>query len=112
MKEKKKTLNTPNDVMVACEFRVERFPTEDLPIGLYIQNNWPMRCGYCHDEYDPEEPDSVELVQLKAIVIFNIQDENGEIYTIPYPWASLYCKHCMLAIFGQPADAGVAQMFQ
>ncbi|MDD5353339.1 MAG: hypothetical protein PHS93_09285 [Candidatus Omnitrophica bacterium] len=109
MNEKKKEVKSPEDVLEAVLFQISKFPDE-FPVEFYEQKGFPIRCIVCRDEYDPEDPDSVELVEVKATVMFNYQTEEG-VATILHPWTALYCKHCILALFGK-TDAGVAHMFQ
>ncbi len=110
MIKKKETINGPEDVLEAVLFKVSKFP-DDFSVEFYEQKGYPVRCVVCKDKYDPEDPDSVELAQVTATVLFNFQTEEG-IVTIPHPWTSLYCKHCVLALFGDTSDTGISHMFQ
>ncbi|MDD5555577.1 MAG: hypothetical protein WC410_00335 [Candidatus Paceibacterota bacterium] len=109
MMEKKEAIKCPEDVLEAVIFKISKFPDE-YPIEFYEQRGYPIRCIACRDEYDPENPEKIELVQGTATVMFNFQAEEG-LVTIRHPWTTLYCKHCLLALFGK-TDTGVANMFQ
>jgi hypothetical protein len=83
MIKKKETINGPEDVLEAVLFKVSKFP-DDFSVEFYEQKGYPVRCVVCKDKYDPEDPDSVELAQVTATVLFNFQTEEG-IVTIPPP---------------------------
>ncbi|MDD5555605.1 MAG: hypothetical protein PHO19_03010 [Candidatus Pacebacteria bacterium] len=109
MMKKKEAIKCPEDVLRAVIFKISKFPDE-FSVELYKKMGYPIECTQCHDPYDPEDPDKVELLQVTATVMFNFQTREG-LVTLPHPWTALYCKHCMLAVFGRPADTGVAHMF-
>jgi len=105
---KKSKVETPEDVLEAVIFRAERFNPKT--ISEYENRGYQVRCITCHDLYDPTNPEAVEMMQLTATVIFNFQTEDG-ILQIPHPWTALYCKHCIMALFGN-TDISVQQMYQ
>jgi hypothetical protein len=108
MIEMRKPINGPRDIVKTVEFDVGKFPIR-FPFEFYEQNGLPTHCAFCGDEYDKEDPDKVELFQVTAVMVL-VDPTDGTV--VPYPWMVLFCKHCVFAMFRQPADSGVSHMFQ